>query len=68
MLLGLALFAAAVEAAVLLQPPALIAAVLVGLGVAAWFVGACSMVGYLRWFFASELLRASRDTPDRENK
>jgi hypothetical protein len=71
MLLGLAFFAAAVAAAVLLQPPDLIAAVLVVLGIAAWFVGACSMVGYLRWFFASELSRARQDgidTVDRKNK
>ena len=71
MLLGLALFAAGVEAAVLLQPPELIAAVLVVLAIAAWFVGACGMVGYVRWFLASELLQARRDRVDaveRENK
>jgi hypothetical protein len=71
MLVGLALFAAGVEAAVLLQPPELIAAVLVVLAIAAWFVGACGMVGYVRWFFACELFQASRDrvdTVERENK
>lgn len=71
MLIGLALFAAGVAAAVLLQPPGLIAAVLVVLAIAAWFVGVCGMVGYVRWFFASELLQASRDrvdTAERENK
>ncbi len=71
MLMGLALFAAGVEAAVLLQPPELIAAVLVVLAIAAWFVGACGMVGYVRWFLASELLQARRDrvdTVERENK
>lgn len=64
MLIGLALFAAGVGAAVLLRPPELIAAVLVVLAIAAWFVGACGMVGYVRWFFASELLQASRDRVD----
>lgn len=71
MLLGLAIFAAGAEAAVLLQPPELIAAVLVVLAIAAWFVGACGMVGYVRWFLASELLQARRDradTVERENK
>ena len=69
MLLGLAFFAATVEAAVLLQLPDVIAAVLVVLGFAAWIVGACSMVGYVRWFFATELAQAKRDrgdTVDRE--
>ena len=64
MLLGLALFAAGVGAAVALQPPGLIEAVLVVLAIAAWFVGACGMVGYMRWFFASELSQARRDIDD----
>ena len=71
MLLGLALFAAGAEAAVFLQPPDLIAAVLVVLAIAAWFVGACGMIGYVRWFLASELLQARRDKAgaiERENK
>jgi flagellar basal body-associated protein FliL len=71
MLMGLALFAAGVKAAVFLQLPELIEAVLVVLAIAAWFVGACAMVGYVRWFFASELLQARRDrvdTVERENK
>ena len=71
MLMGLALSAAGVGAAAALQPPALIEAVLVVLAIAAWFVGACGMVGYVRWFFASELLQAMRDRADaveREDK
>jgi hypothetical protein len=71
MLMGLALFAAGAGATVLLQPPELIAAALVALALAAWLVGACAMVGYVRWFFASELLQARRDKVDaaeRENK
>ena len=64
MLLGLGLFAAGVGAAATLQPPALIEAVLVVLAIAAWFVGACGMVGYVRWFFASEHLQAMRDRAD----
>jgi len=64
MLMGLALFAAGAAAAVLLQLPQLIAAVLLVLALAAWFVGACGMVGYVRWFFASELLQAQRDQVD----
>lgn len=71
MLMGLALFAAGAAAAVLLQLPQLIVAVLLVLALAAWFVGACGMVGYVRWFFATELLQARRDQVDvdeRENK
>ena len=71
MLLGLALFAAATGIAVLLQPPALIEAVLIILALAAWYIGACAMVGYARWFFASELTRAVREraeTIEREKK
>src|SRR5687767_6252828 len=60
MLAGLALCVAAVGAATL-QPPKVVEAVLIVLAIAAWFVGACGMVGYVRWFFASELLRAKRD-------
>jgi uncharacterized membrane protein HdeD (DUF308 family) len=61
MFMGLAIFAAAVGAAVLLQAPELLGTLLVLLGIAAWFVGACAMLGYLRWFFASELARARRE-------
>ncbi len=71
MLMGLALFAAGAAAAVLLQLPQLIVAVLLVLALAAWFVGACGMVGYVRWFFATELLQARQDqveVVERENK
>ncbi len=71
MLLGLAIFAAGAEAAVLLQPSDFLSAVLVVFAIAAWIVGACAMLGYLRWFLASELLQARRDKADaveKENK
>jgi len=68
MLLGLALSAAGVGAAAALQPPALIEGVLIVLAFAAWFVGACGMAGYVRWFFASELLQAMRDRADAVEK
>ena len=61
MLLGLALSAALAGAAVSLQPSPAIEAVLLILALAAWFVGACGMVGYVRWFFASEISRARRE-------
>jgi hypothetical protein len=64
MLMGLALSAAGVGAAAALQPPAFIEGVLIVLAFAAWFVGACGMVGYVRWFFASERLQAMRDRDD----
>ena len=61
MLVGLAVFAAGIATAAALQPPAVIEAVLIVVALAAWFAGACAMVGYVRWFFASELTRAMRD-------
>ena len=60
MLMGLALSVAAAGAAVLVQPSP-VSAVLLVLALAAWFVGACGMVGYVRWFFASELSQARQD-------
>jgi hypothetical protein len=61
MVLGLALFAAGVGAAVNLQSPRPVAAVLIVLALAAWLTGACAMVGYVRWFIASEIAQARRD-------
>ena len=60
MLTGLALFAAGVGAAVTLQPPAPLAAALIVLALAAWIAGACAMVGYVRWFIASEIAQARK--------
>jgi hypothetical protein len=60
MLMGLALSAAAAGAAVLSQPSP-ISLLLLILALAAWFVGACGMVGYVRWFFAGEFARARED-------
>lgn len=61
MLIGLALFAAGVGAAAFYQVPRLLEAVLLLLAMAAWFVGACGMVGYVRWLYASEVLRARQE-------
>ena len=61
MLLGLALFAACAGAAVFMRPSGIVSVVMVLLGFAAWFVGACAMVGYVRWYFASEIARAKRE-------
>ena len=61
MLTGLAVFAAGVGAAVNLQPPAPVAAVLIMLALAAWVTGACAMVGYVRWFIASEIAQARKE-------
>lgn len=64
MFMGLALFAAGVAAALLLQLPQPVVALLLVLALAAWFVGACGMVGYVRWIYASELLQVKRDQVD----
>jgi len=71
MLVGLALSAACIEAVVLLEPPELMSAILVVLVFVTWFVGACAMVGYVRWFFAAEFSQARRnkvDAPEKETK
>lgn len=68
MLMGLALFASGAGTAVLLQSSEIIAAGLLILSVAAWFVGACAMVGYVRWFFASELQQMRQDRDDAAHK
>lgn len=64
MLAGLAVCALAVAAAGAFKPPKLIEAALLSLAIAAWSVGAFAMVGYVRWFFASELSQAKRDNSD----
>jgi hypothetical protein len=61
MLMGLAIFAAGVGAAVNLQPSGPIGTVLLVVALAAWITGACAMVGYVRWFIASEIAQAKRD-------
>ena len=61
MLMGLALCAAGAGAAVSLQPPKAIEAVLIVLALAAWLAGACAMVGYVRWYLASEIARAREE-------
>jgi hypothetical protein len=54
MLAGLALFAAGVSASVYYEVSDVVAALLTGLALAAWGVGACAMVGYVRWYLAAE--------------
>lgn len=61
MLAGLALFAAGAGAAVQIQASTLAAAAMTVLAFAAWVVGACAMVGCVRWFYASELEQTRRD-------
>ena len=71
MLMGLAIFAAVAGAAVAFRPPKPVEAVMVVVALAAWLAGACAMVGYVRWFFANEVSRHTRDkadAPDREDK
>ena len=65
MLMGLGLSAAGAGAAVQLEASAFAAAAMTVLAFAAWVAGACAMVGYVHWFFASELTEARRDGTDR---
>ena len=61
MLMGLACLAAAAGGAVLAQDFWLISLLFSVLAFVAWVVGACAMVGYVRWLFATEVERAKRD-------
>jgi hypothetical protein len=65
MLLGLAAFAAGAFSAVAMQHQPVISAALTALALAAWAVGACAMVGYVRWLFASEVERVRRENERR---
>jgi hypothetical protein len=62
MLMGLALCAAGAGAAVLYQPSP-VSLVMLVLAFVAWIVAACGMVGYVRWYFASEMSRVRQDNP-----
>ena len=67
MLMGLAFCAVGAGLAVHFQASALVAMVMTVFSFIAWCVGACAMVGYVRWFFASELQQARREGGDSEN-
>jgi drug/metabolite transporter (DMT)-like permease len=64
MLLALALAGICMAAVEFLDPSELIKTMLALVVFVAWFTGACAMVGYVRWFFASELAQAKRDKAD----
>jgi len=71
MLAGLAAAIAGVEAVTLLKPSGVVLGMLVVLVFLAWFVGACAMLGFVRWFFASEFSRVKREhaaSAERESK
>jgi hypothetical protein len=61
MLMGLSCLAAAAGGAVLAQDYWLISLLFSVLAFAAWVVGACAMIGYVRWLYASEVSRTRRD-------
>jgi hypothetical protein len=61
MLMGLACLAAAAGGAVLAQDFWLISLLFSVLAFAAWVVGACAMVGYVRWLYAAEATRLKGD-------
>lgn len=64
MLMGLAVCAAAAGAIVAFRPPMVIEALLTIVAFVAWSAGACAMLGYVRWFYASEVSRAQQDGKD----
>ena len=57
MLVALALFAVGAGAAVQAQASALVSMGLTALALAAWVVGGCALIGYVRWYFRSEAAR-----------
>ena len=61
MLMGLACLAAAAAGAVLAQDFWLISLLFSVLAFAAWVVGACAMVGYVRWLYTAEATRLRDD-------
>jgi hypothetical protein len=64
MFLGLGVAIVCIQAVALLKPPEPISGILVIVVLLAWLVGACAMVGYVRWLFASEVAQARRDNAD----
>lgn len=68
MLMGLAFFAAGAGGAVLARENWVISMALSILALGAWVVGACALVGYVRWYFASELAQARRDHEERDRR
>jgi uncharacterized membrane-anchored protein len=55
MLGGIAVFTVLGGLATLFEVPRVVAGFMGLVMLAAWFVGACGMVGYFRWFFRSEV-------------
>ena len=68
MLMGLALSAAGAGGGVLAQHSVLASMALTALGLAAWLVGACAMIGYVRWYFRSEVQQAQQDRAEDERR
>lgn len=66
MLVSLALSAAAAGGAVVTQETAIVSAGMVVLALGAWVVGACAMVGYVRWYFVGEVERMRSESEKRE--
>jgi len=66
MLVSLVLFAAAAGGAVLTRENAVVSAGMVVLALGAWVVGACAMVGYVRWYFAGEVERMRGESEKRK--
>jgi len=57
MFLGLGLAAASAGLAVYFKTLAPVSLVMSIVSFVAWCAGACAMIGYVRWFFASEVAR-----------
>lgn len=68
MLMSLGVAMAGVHAVAWLQPSATLRALIVLVVAFAWGVGACALVGYVRWMFASEVERAKRNKEEAERQ
>lgn len=61
MLVSLGVALAGIHAVRYYQPSEPISGLLALLVLGAWAVGACAFVGYVRWWFASEIARGKED-------
>ncbi|HLS87688.1 MAG TPA: hypothetical protein VK043_15400 [Burkholderiales bacterium] len=66
MLMALGVAMAGIQLVAFLKPPEAVTGIVVLLVMLAWAVGACAMIGYLRWFFASEVARIKREKGEKK--
>ncbi len=68
MLAGLGLSAAGAGAAVLLKSYDLLAMLMTVFVFGAWCMGACAMIGFVRWYFATEVQQMKKNTDAKDGE